>query len=159
MTTAAMMIPVHVPADNKQSDETRDMITAMRLLSGKDCKRDASQAQVLLVKLSQSDDRDIATDAETMLRVSLSSNWFDDKSPHFFVLERIAQKSLQKRSRTDAHGQRVAIVIGLLVLLFGGIGAYSYASGGSGENPPWILLSVVAAMIAAGFAVHMFRRQ
>lgn len=154
-----MIIPVHVPSAEARSDDTRDLVTAMRLLSGKDCKRDASQAQVLLVRLSESAERDIAIDADQMLKRSLAADWFGDAVPHYFELERIAEKSLRSAKSRNQLATSLALGVGLLVLLVGGLVAFSFASGGTGEDPPWIMLALVAGMIAAGAAVFLFRHR
>ncbi len=152
-----MMIPVHVPSSGQQEDHSTELITAMRLLSGKDCKRDASQAQVLLVRLSESRQKDIALDAEDILKASLSKNWFDDVVPRFSELERIAEVSLSKKNSNPDQRRILTLGVGMFILLIGGVLVFKSASGSGGEGPPWIMIALLATLILAGYGVFMNR--
>ncbi|MFT5514262.1 MAG: hypothetical protein ACI80V_000368 [Rhodothermales bacterium] len=59
-----MIFPVvHTPHQASEADPHKELRVALRLLSGQDCQRDASAAQVMLLKLGEGRHKKVAQDA------------------------------------------------------------------------------------------------
>ena len=102
----------------------RDLLTALKLLSGKECLRDAQQAHTMLVGLTGSQHDTLARDAQAVLSAGMARDWFGEKIPHYFELERIAEQSLAEAAKNPAHA-RYAVKIGIaLLLLLAGLLAF-----------------------------------
>jgi hypothetical protein len=145
--TVFVPIPVQTSTPTP-SDEPRDMAVALRLLSGKDCERDASLAHTMLVRLSESPDEDVSSEATRVLKAGVSNRWFVDRAPHHYELERIAEKTLARR-RAAPDSRRSALAIGLgLTALLGGLVAYLVAADSSGDG-------LGGQMVTAGVVVTL----
>lgn len=96
--------------------EYRELVTSLRLLAGKDCLRDPSQAQVILVNLSESNNKRIAEDAQAILRSALAKNWFTDAEAKYYELERLAEKSIAYY-RTSSKRARAAVSVAVVLML------------------------------------------
>lgn len=154
-----MIIPVgsSVPAQQVDTDH-RDLLTALKLLSGEECVRDASQAQVLLLGLTESKHDDVANDARAVMKTGLDRGWFEDTAPKFYELRLFAERSLTTYEKGPQQRQ-----LQLALLIAGGIftlvlGLFFYMRTSSGDaQPPMIMMSLIA-MIVMGLGVFVFMR-
>jgi hypothetical protein len=147
---------MYVPSTRPADTDHRDLLTALKLLSGQDCRRDAAQAQVLLVGLTESRQPDVAQDARAVMRAGLARGWFEDTPPKFFELERLAEASLAHYRRTPQQGPLlVALGLGLFALL-GGVVFFVRSSGISLE--PATLWGAVAVLLLVVVGVFFLVR-
>lgn len=129
-----MFVPVPTSSPAAQdTDEPRDMAVALRLLSGKDCERDADRAHVMLVRLSESRDGVVSEEASRVLKAGVSNGWFREQAPKHYELEKIAEKSLAKRNSKQVALQR-SLLIGIgLAAMFGGLVAFFVNADSAGD--------------------------
>ncbi len=93
-----MFVPViHNRATS--NDDHKELAAALKLLAGYECKRDAQQAHTMLVRLTESDRRDISEDARTVLSEGLRKDWFEDRKPFYQDLVALASKSVEWSQR------------------------------------------------------------
>ena len=149
-----MFVPV-VHNRATPNDDHKELAAALKLLAGYECKRDAQQAHTMLVRLTESDRRDISEDARTVLSEGLRKDWFEDRKPFYQDLVALASKSGSGRSVNALS--RITIPVGLMALL-GGL-VFFYMESGYGEfNPSWVIIAIgVLAVAAAGvFALKRY---
>ena len=81
-------VPIIPPTTSQQLTDTdhRDLITALKLLSGEECVRDARQAQVLLVGLTESHHADVAQDARAIMQTGLAQQKAAVESGHWTLM-------------------------------------------------------------------------
>lgn len=151
---------VPAPADH----DHRDLLTAIRLLSGYECRRDADQAQVLLVGLTESRHEDVREDARAIMKSGLSRGWFEATAPRYSELERLAERSIAAfRSSGSGAARKKEITIllagGLAMLV--GLATFFLVEGGSVrlDGSIWMLLTGVLLMVLLIFAVALKSRQ
>ncbi len=151
--TYVPIVPTITSPETTDNDH-RDLITALKLLSGEDCIRDASQAQVILVGLTESQHDDVAEDAIALMQTGLKQGWFENTVPNYYTLRNIAERSVATFEKGGNAQQRR-----LLITLLGGIFAlglgvmfYFQASGGFPSEFPMIL---VIGLIVAVFMVFL----
>ena len=148
-------VPIIPPAATQQQADTdhRDLITALKLLSGEDCVRDARQAQVILVGLTESRHDDVAEDARSVMKMGLAQGWFEDAVPNYTILRDVAARSSAKYEKgSSAQQQRLvmALIGGLAAF---GLGVYLYVQQSGMETPPFIMIAVVALLIVVLFGL------
>jgi len=151
-----MYVPVVTGQQNSVQDaDHRDLNTALRLLSGHECKRDASQAQVLLVGLTESTHPDVAADSKAIMKAGLARGWFESTTPKIYDLEMLAETSLAKYRTGDAAQLQkkmvMLVIVGLVMFLGLGLFYFDRASSGGGESSiePGLLIAIFVAVIAA----------
>ena len=142
-------VPIIPSTTTQQPTDTdrRDLLTALKLLSGEDCLRDARQAQVILVGLTESRHDDVAEDARAVVKMGLAQGWFEDAVPNYTILRDVAARSIAKYEReSSAQQQRLVMaLIGGFVAF--GLGAYLYVQQSGTETPPFIMIAVVAMLV------------
>ena len=153
-------VPIIPPVSSQEPTDTdhRDLITALKLLSGEECMRDARQAQVLLVGLTESRHDDVVDDARAVLKMGLSQGWFEDTKPSYFILRDVAARSIAtyEKGPTVRRQQLVMALIGGLVAL--GLGAYLYVQQSGAEAPPFLVIAIVAMLLVVGLgAIASFK--
>ncbi|MFQ5572202.1 MAG: hypothetical protein ACE5G0_21205 [Rhodothermales bacterium] len=158
-----MIIPVGTPTPPAQPDtDHRDLITALKLLSGQECKRDAAQAQVLLVGLTESRHDDVAQDARVIMQAGLSRGWFEDTAPKYYELRMLAERAIANyENRSDPRRKQLALLlVGGLVAFIAGVLVYARTSG-SFSLPPGTLMFVIVGLmvVAAGVLVFIKAKQ
>lgn len=127
------------------------MAVALRLLSGKDCERDASLAHVMLVRLSESHDADVRAEATRVLKAGVSNQWFMDRAPKHYELERIAEKTLaRKDSKQAVLKHSMLLGIGIAALLGGLVAFFANAESAGDWMTGQMLIAglIVVIMIA-----------
>ena len=148
-------VPIIPPTTTQQPTDTdhRDLITALKLLSGEECMRDVGQAQVLLVGLTESRHDDVAADARAIMQTGLKQGWFEDAVPNYYTLRNIAERSIATYEKgPSAQQQRLVMaLLGGLVAL--ALGVYFFFQASGGESPPYIMIALVAFLIIALFGV------
>ena len=156
--TYVPIVPTVTTSEPTDTDR-RDLITALKLLSGEECVRDARQAQVILVGLTESRHDDVADDARAIMQTGLNQGWFEDTVPNYYTLRNIAERSItQYEKGPDAQQKR--LVIALLGGVFAlGLGVLFYfRSAGGTESPPWIMMALVAGLIIATFFAFLMKK-
>ncbi len=138
-----MLVPtVYTPATS--NTDHKELAAALRLLAGFECNRDAQQAHTMLVRLTESDRRDVADDARTILREGMRKEWFEDRKPFYQDLIALA-------SRTDGgqkSGAQRQLLVGLLAgFLALALGAFFFLR----QSDPQIDMPIVA--IAVGILI------
>jgi hypothetical protein len=114
----------------------------MRLLAGKDCLRDAAEAQRMLLYIAEGADKVAAADAVSILQRAMKNGWLEERTPLYSELERLAEASLSRNSRTTEI--KLALVAGLTLLAL--LGGVFFALETSVEIP-WILIGVVCLIV------------
>lgn len=125
----------------------RDLITALKLLSGEECVRDASQAQVILVGLTESRHDDVAEDARAVMKTGLAQGWFENAVPSYYILRDIAQRSIAKYEKGPSTQQQRLFMVLLGGLVAFGLAAFLYVQQSGTETPPFIMIAVVVMLI------------
>jgi Flp pilus assembly protein TadB len=89
----------------------------MRLLAGYECQRDAAEAQVMLVQLSESKNSRIASDAQAIISAAVKRDWFGQRTPFLQDLEQLAERTRGGRSAgPSVITLKIALVAGVLML-------------------------------------------
>lgn len=156
-------IPTHSSGypEHPMSDAV-DLKVAIKLLSGTECERDASQAQKMLLRLVESQDRIVASDAQRLVKAGVSNKWFSEKTPRHYELERIAEASLARLARNPQLLQiRIAVVAGI-ALLVAGIVAFLVFNGNTPveDASPSVVAALVVglALLAVAFKFGIQRK-
>ena len=148
----------HVPTTEPADTDRRDPLTALKLLSGEECLRDAQQAQVILVGLTESRHDDVAEDARAIMQTGLKQGWFEHTVPNYYTLRNIAEHSIGRYEKGgDAQRQRLMMaLLGGLVAL--GLGVMFYVRSSGMESPPWIMIALVAGLIVVTFLAFLMKK-
>ena len=149
----------HVPSTEPADTDRRDLLTALKLLSGEECVRDARQAQVLLIGLTESRHDDVADDAWAIMRTGLKQGWFENTMPNYDTLRNFAERSLARYEKGgDAQRQRMllALVGGLVAFL--GLAVMLFIRQSGMESPPWILIALVGGLIVVGLLPFLMKK-
>jgi hypothetical protein len=113
-----MLVPtVHTPTTT--NDDHKDLAAALKLLAGFECHRDAQQAHTMLVRLTESDRRDVAEDARTVLREGMRKDWFEDRKPFYQDLVALASRTGGGRKSGAANRLIIALLAGFVALALG----------------------------------------
>ncbi len=153
-------VPIIVPSSSPEPVDTdrRDLVTALKLLSGEGCVRDAQQAQVILVGLTESHHPDVAHDAQALMQAGLKEGWFETTVPKYFTLCTLAERSLRKAQQQGGASQQLKLALSLLVGLVAlGVGVFAYI-GASGMQPPWVLIALVSGLLVVGLVPFLMKR-
>lgn len=146
-------IPIITPTTAESPNDTdhRDLITALKLLSGEDCLRDVRQAQTMLVGLTESRHDEVVDDARAVLKTGLAEGWFENTVPKYYTLCNLAERSIAQYKKGANNRQKqvqiVMLVIGLAVLLMTGMVLFIRTT-----NPgpqPWILIALVGLLVVS----------
>jgi hypothetical protein len=143
-----MLVPtVHTPSST--NDDHKDLAAALKLLAGYDCHRDAQQAHTMLVRLTESDRRDVAEDAQTVLREGMRKDWFEDRKPFYQDLVALADRT-QGGQKSGAQRQLIiGLLAGFLGLAFGVF--FFLRQADSQADMPIVAIAVgVLIIVAAG---------
>ena len=138
-----MIIPVHTPQHPASVDnDHRDLITAMKLLSGTDCVRDASQAQRILVGLTESRHQDVASDAASIMQTGMKRGWFEQSAPKYYDLKLLAETSIANFEKPPVRqkAQLMILIAGLVTLLLGLVAFFGVEQGFA--EPPTIMMAI-----------------
>lgn len=149
----------HVPASESSDTDRRDLITALKLLSGEDCIRDARQAQTILVSLTESRHDDVADDALAIMQTGLKQGWFEENPPNYYILRGIAERSIEKYEKgSNTRQQRMimALVGGLAAFL--GLAVLLFFRQSGGESPPWIMIALVGGLLVVGLLGFLMKK-
>lgn len=140
-----MLVPVSTPPTSTFTDQDhRDIVTAIKLLSGQDCIRDASQAQRILVGLTESKHEDVAADAGAIMKAGLKNGWFEHSVPKYYDLQLLAETSIANYKRNPARQKlQLLLVLGGLAFLLTGLVAFFIAQGSA---EPSIIMMTVAGL-------------
>lgn len=113
-----MLVPsVHTPT--VPNNDHKDLAAALKLLAGHECIRDTQQAHTMLVRLTESDRRDVADDARAVLADGLRKEWFGDRKPFYQDLIALASRTDGGR-KSGAQARLVLwLVVGLVALIMG----------------------------------------
>jgi LPXTG-motif cell wall-anchored protein len=152
-----MMIPIPAPTSSQPAaDPVRDFRVALRLLSGKDCERDAPSAQVMLLTLAEGQNKLISRDATRVLKTGAERGWFRDVAPPYYELERIAEESLA-RGNDMARKKLVALLAAGILALVVGVFVFMAQQTGEQESYPVLMLMIIIAL--AGGLIAFKSRQ
>lgn len=154
-----MIFPVIPQQTAVQPDEGVDLKVAIRLLSGFECERDASQAQKMLLRLAESADPVIASDAARIVKAGAANKWFTEKAPRQYELERIAEKSLARLADRPIRQQRAVMIATLLALFMAGLFGWLAVSGGRVPIAPLIVAILIALAILGPLVGRAFVRR
>jgi len=113
MLVPSLQTPTAPNADHK------DLAAALKLLAGHECHRDAQQAHTMLVRLTESDVRNVADDARAVLADGLRKDWFGDRKPFYQDLIALATRTEGGRKSGAPARLILALVAGLLALVLG----------------------------------------
>lgn len=150
-----MIFPVIPHQTATQPDEGVDLKVAIKLLSGFECERDASQAQKMLLRLAESTDTVIASDAARIVKAGAANKWFTEKTPKQYELERIAEATLTRLARRPSR-QRVQILALVLAgVIAAGLFVLLAAGGGSGDAIPLQPVVIIVFLAAVAVAVGL----
>jgi hypothetical protein len=140
-----MFVPViHNP--ETRNDDGKELAAALKLLAGYECKRDAQQAHTMLVRLTESDRRDISEDARTVLSEGLRKDWFEDRKPFYQDLVALASKS-GSGSSVNALS-RISIPVGLMALIGGLVFFFTEKGGADGIDVSWVIIAIGVLVVA-----------
>lgn len=155
--TYVPIIP-HVPSSEPTDTDRRDLLTALKLLSGEECLRDARQAQTILVGLTESRHDDVADDARAIMQTGLKQGWFENTPPNYYTLRNIAERSMETYEKgPDTQQQRLIMaLLGGLVAF--GLGVVLYVRQSGGESPPWIMIALVASVIVVTLMAFLMKK-
>lgn len=140
------IIPSATPQQQADTDH-RDLITALKLLSGEDCIRNVRQAQVLLVGLTESRHDDVAEDARAVMKTGLAQGWFEDTVPNYYILRNIAERSITTYETSPSLRQKRLLMVLIGGLVAFGLSVYLYLQQSGAEAPPFILIAIVAFLL------------
>ena len=151
-----MLVPVGSPVTTPSDNDHRDLLTSLRLLSGQDCKRDARQAQVLLVGLTESEHKDVAEDARSVMRAGLARGWFDETVPQFYELRNLAKASLENFEKKPGQKmQLILVAVGLLVMVMFGLVFFFRMGGGGLDIAIAPMIPLIAILVILGLVVYL----
>ncbi len=149
----------HVPSSEPTDTDRRDLLTALKLLSGEECVRDVRQAQTILVGLAESHHDDVAADARAIMQTGLKQGWFEDTTPNYYTLRNIAERTVEayeKGPDTQQKRLKMALAGGLAAF---GLGLFFYLQASSGmTSPPWIMIALVAGVIIVTFMAFLMKK-
>lgn len=149
-----MIVPVIPQPQVAPQDDLVDLKVAIRLLSGHECERDGSQAQRMLLRLSESADPVVAADARRLVKAGASNKWFSEKSPRHYELERIAEASLARLARRPhALRTRLALVTGLAVLVAGLLAFLAMSGDPVGTDREFPIVAVLIFLVIVALLV------
>ena len=152
-----MILPI-VPSSGLQrtDNDHRDLLTALKLLSGENCLRDAKQAQVILVGLTESTHTDVADSAKIVMQAGLARDWFEDKTPHFFELHNLAEKAIANFEKGPNRVKQTLAMVVAGLLVFFGVAVYLYTRNmeGGSDAPNYMIIAVaVLTLLILGIFV------
>ena len=128
----------------------------MRLLSGHECQRDPSQAQALLVRLTESNQRDVAADANDILQAGLKRGWFAQTKPFHQDLQQLAARTGNRRSSLQTRKLAVVFGLGSVALL---LGVFSYFSRQGAQMPSIVMSVALLGALLIGVLLFSFARR
>jgi hypothetical protein len=150
-----MIFPVIPHPNASQPDESVDLKVAMKLLSGYECERDASQAQRMLLRLAESTDAVIASDAARVVKAGAANKWFTEKTPKQYELERIAEATLTRLARRPSLRRVQVLALVLAGVIAAGLLVLLAAGGGSGDGTPLQLVAIIVFLAVIAVAVGL----
>ncbi len=121
-----MIIPAGTSTSLTVKDhDHRDLLTAIKLLSGHECIRDVSHAQAMILGLTESKHEEVAAEAQSIMQSALKYGWFEDTVPKYLDLKLLADKTIKRHDQPNSNQklQILMLVIGL-ALLMGGLIAF-----------------------------------
>ncbi len=133
--------------------DRKELSAALKLLAGYECLRDAQQAHIMLVRLTESDHRAVAEDARSVLSEGMRKDWFGDTKP--FYQDLIALASRSSRGAASDALSRISVPAGLMALV-GGLVVFSYES--TGEINIAMLVAAVGILVVALAAVFVLKK-
>jgi hypothetical protein len=141
----------HLP---KSPDDARDLRVAIRLLAGKDCLRDPSEAQKMLLQIAEGPDKMAAADALAILQRAVKQGWLEDETPLYSELERLAERTLNRKPGLTES--KVAVLTGLVVLaLLGGV----FFATQTDVELPWLMIGVATLIVVLGFIALVIKQK
>lgn len=112
-------VPVIIPTSDTQTTDRQGLQTAIKLLAGEGCERDAQQAHLMLVELSESKMAEVASDAQAILDMGAQQGWFALERPAYSMLRHMAARTLAKVEQQQRMLRfLVPLLAGSAVLLF-----------------------------------------
>ncbi len=86
------------------------MITAIKLLSGHECIRDESQAQAMILGLTESKHEEVAAEAKSIMQSGMKYGWFKESTPRYIDLKLLADRTIKVHNK-PAENQKMQILM------------------------------------------------
>ncbi len=153
-------IPIfpHVPITESNDTDRRDLFTAIRLLSGHECVRDAQSAQKILVGLTQSNHQDVADVSRAIMQTGGKEGWFEMTIPNYLTLSIIAEHALKNDNR-GISAERMRLKLALLGgLVTFGLGVFFYFQVSGSASISWIMIFLIVGVLVATMLPLLLKR-